>query len=211
MDRIVIDGGVPLRGKVRTSGSKNSTLPLMAAALLADSPSVICGVPDLRDIQTMADVIRSLGATVEFRKHALTVDPAGFSVTEAPYDIVRKMRASVYVMGPMIARLGKAKVSMPGGCAIGPRPIDLHLKGFEALGCTIGFEHGYLLAEVKKPKGAEFNLSGQAGSSVGATCNVLMAAVLAKGKTVIHGAAMEPDVVATWCTRCCSIRARCSR
>jgi UDP-N-acetylglucosamine 1-carboxyvinyltransferase len=195
MDRIVIEGGVSLRGKVRASGSKNSTLPLMAAALLADSPTVIRGVPDLRDIQTMAEVIRSLGATVGFRNHTLTVDPAGFSITEAPYDIVRKMRASVYVMGPMIARLGRAKVSMPGGCAIGPRPIDLHLKGFEALGCRIGFDHGYLLAEAEKPRGAEFNLSGPAGSSVGATCNVLMAAVLAKGKTVIHGAAMEPDVV----------------
>lgn len=194
MQKILVTGGVPLRGHVQVSGSKNATLPLMAAALLAESPSTITNVPDLRDIATMADVLRSLGAEVTFEDHTLTVDPKHFSNTEAPYDMVRKMRASVYVMGPMIARLGRAKVSLPGGCAIGPRPVDLHLKGFEALGATINLEHGYINAEADALRGSEFNLSGAAGSSVGATCNVLMASTLARGTTIIHGAAREPDV-----------------
>ncbi len=195
MDRLVVTGGTPLRGRVRISGSKNSTLPLMAAALLGESPSTIEGVPDLRDIRTMAEVIRSLGADVRFDDSVMSIDPAGFTVNEAPYDIVRKMRASVYVMAPMLARLGVAKVSMPGGCAIGPRPIDLHLKGFEGLGAAVGMEAGNMVLEAKQLRGGEFSLSGAAGSSVGATCNVLMAAVLAEGKTTILGAAMEPDVV----------------
>lgn len=194
MDRIVIEGGCPLRGRVEISGSKNATLPLMAAVLLADSPSTIRNVPDLRDIRTMADVLRSVGAKVDFEDHVLKIDPSGFSIHEAPYDMVRKMRASVYVMGPMLARLGKANVSMPGGCAIGPRPIDLHLKGFEALGARITIEHGNVVAETDGLVGTEFSLSGAAGSSVGATCNVLMTAVLSQGVTVIHGAAREPEV-----------------
>lgn len=194
MDRIVVNGGRRLEGRIRVSGSKNSTLPLMAAALLGESPSVIHGVPDLRDIQTMADVIRSLGAEVRFREGTLRIDPAGFSNTEAPYDMVRKMRASVYVMGPMLARLHEARVSMPGGCAIGPRPIDLHLKGFEGLGANLGIEHGNVVATCDRLVGDTLSLSGAAGSSVGATCNVMMAATLAEGRTVILGAAMEPDV-----------------
>lgn len=194
MDKFVIEGGVPLRGSVWISGSKNATLPLMAAALLAETPSVLYNVPDLRDTRTMADVLRFLGAHVQFEDHVMVIDPRGFRNHEAPYDMVRKMRASVYVMGPMIAKLGRARVSMPGGCAIGPRPIDLHLKGFSALGAKIEIEHGYVVADVEKLRGAEFSLSGAAGSSVGATCNVLMAAVLADGETVIHGAAREPEV-----------------
>ncbi len=166
----------------------------MAAALLADEPSVLYNVPDLRDTQTMASVLRYLGANVEFDDHRMVIDPRGFTNHEAPYDMVRKMRASVYVMGPMLARLGRARVSLPGGCAIGPRPIDLHLKGFSALGAKLDIKHGYVVAEVEKLKGAEFSLSGAAGSSVGATCNVLMAAVLADGETIIHGAAREPEV-----------------
>lgn len=195
MERIIIQGGRRLEGRVSVSGSKNATLPLMAAALLADSPSVITNVPELRDIQTMADVLRSLGAAVSFSANTLTIDPAGFANTEAPYDIVRKMRASIYVMGPMLGRLRRAKVSLPGGCAIGPRPIDLHLKGFEALGARIQLEHGYVIANAESLRGADFNLLGASGSSVGATCNVLMAAVMAEGESVIHGAACEPDVV----------------
>lgn len=195
MDRFVIEGGTPLRGRVSISGSKNATLPLMAAALLADTPTTLHNVPDLRDTQTMAEVLRHLGAEVTFQDHTMVIDPRGFTNHEAPYDMVRKMRASVYVMGPMIARLRRAKVSLPGGCAIGPRPIDLHLKGFSALGAVLDIEHGYVVAEVPDLKGAEFSLSGAAGSSVGATCNVLMAAVLAKGETVIHGAAREPEVL----------------
>jgi UDP-N-acetylglucosamine 1-carboxyvinyltransferase len=195
MDKIVITGGRPLKGTVEVSGSKNATLPLMAAALLAESPTVLRGVPDLRDIQTMVGVIQSLGAHVEFEHGIMRIDPAGFSNTEAPYDMVRKMRASIYVMGPMLARLREAKVSLPGGCAIGPRPVDLHLKGFEYLGTKIDLDAGYVLAKTDRLTGAEFNLSGASGSSVGATCNVLMAASLARGRTIIHGAAREPDVV----------------
>ncbi|MGI8908669.1 MAG: UDP-N-acetylglucosamine 1-carboxyvinyltransferase [Candidatus Sumerlaeaceae bacterium] len=195
MQRIVIEGGVPLRGSISISGSKNATLPLMAAALLGDSPTTLSNVPDLRDVQTMAEVLRSVGAKVEFQDHLMTIDPRGFDNHEATYDIVRKMRASIYVMGPMLARLKRAKVSLPGGCAIGQRPVDLHLKGFEALGAEIGLEYGYVLAQTDGLRGSEFNLSGSSGSSVGATCNVLMAASLAEGTTVIHGAAREPDVL----------------
>jgi UDP-N-acetylglucosamine 1-carboxyvinyltransferase len=195
MDKIVITGGSPLKGTVHVSGSKNATLPLMAAALLAESSTVLRGVPDLRDIQTMVGVLESLGARVDFLDGVMTIDPTAFANTEAPYDMVRKMRASIYVMGPMLARLRQAKVSLPGGCAIGPRPVDLHLKGFEYLGATIDLEGGYVLAHTDRLVGAEFNLSGAAGSSVGATCNVLMAASLARGRTIIHGAAREPDVV----------------
>jgi UDP-N-acetylglucosamine 1-carboxyvinyltransferase len=195
VQRIVIEGGVPLKGSISISGSKNATLPLMAAALLGDSPTTLSNVPDLRDVQTMAEVLRSVGAKVDFSDHTMRIDPAGFNSAEATYDIVRRMRASIYVMGPMLARLNRAKVSLPGGCAIGQRPVDLHLKGFEALGATIGLEYGYVLAETDGLRGAEFNLSGSSGSSVGATCNVVMAATLAEGSTIIHGAAREPDVL----------------
>jgi len=195
MQRIVIDGRVPLKGTISVSGSKNATLPLMAAALLGESPTTLRNVPNLQDVRTMAEVLRSLGAGVEFSDHVMKIDPAGFKETEAPYETVRKMRASIYVMGPMLARLRCAKVSLPGGCAIGSRPVDLHLKGFEHLGADVRLEHGYVIAETSGLVGGEFNLSGATGSSVGATCNVVMAATLAKGTTVIHGAAREPDVV----------------
>jgi UDP-N-acetylglucosamine 1-carboxyvinyltransferase len=195
MQRIVIDGQVPLRGNVSISGSKNATLPLMAAALLGDTPTTLRNVPNLRDVRTMAEVLVSLGADVDFTNNVMRIDPAGFKETEAPYETVRKMRASIYVMGPMLAKLRCAKVSLPGGCAIGSRPIDLHLKGFELLGADVRLEHGYVIAETPGLVGDEFNLSGATGSSVGATCNVVMAACLAKGTTVIHGAAKEPDVV----------------
>lgn len=195
MQRIIIQGGVPLHGSVRISGSKNATLPLMAAALLADTPTRLENVPNLRDVRTMADVLRSLGAKVEFSNNVMDIDPRTFDRVDAPYDMVRKMRASIYVMGPMLAKLKKAEVSLPGGCAIGPRPIDLHLKGFEYLGADIRLEYGNVVAETSGLEGAEFNLSGASGSSVGATCNVVMAACLANGTTILHGAAREPDVV----------------
>lgn len=195
MQRIVVFGGRPLRGRVEISGSKNATLPLMAAALLADTPTTLRNVPNLRDVRMMAEVIRGLGAEVTFEDHVMRIDPRNFTNHEAPYDTVRKMRASIYVMGPMLARLKQARVSMPGGCAIGQRPVDLHLKGFEELGASISLKQGYIVAETEGLQGKEFNLSGASGSSVGATCNVAMAAALAKGQTVIHGAAREPDVV----------------
>lgn len=195
MQRIVINGRVPLKGSISVSGSKNATLPLMAAALLGDSATVLTNVPNLQDVRTMADVLRGLGADVEFSNHRMRIDPSNFTQTEAPYETVRKMRASIYVMGPMVTRLKRAKVSLPGGCAIGSRPVDLHLKGFEYLGAAVRLEHGYVIAETPGLKGSEFNLSGATGSSVGATCNVLMAATLAEGTTTIHGAAREPDVI----------------
>lgn len=194
MDRFLIEGGKPLRGEVVVSGSKNAALPLMVAGLLADGVSTLRNTPDLRDTRTMADVLRELGAEVSFGENTLTIDGSGFDNDEAPYDMVRKMRASIYVLGPMLARLGKARVSLPGGCAIGPRPVDLHLRGFEALGATIRIENGYVIADGSRLQGAEFNLEGPNGSSVGATCNVLMAAVLVPGRTVIRGAAREPGV-----------------
>ncbi len=195
MQRIVIDGRIPLRGTVSTSGSKNATLPLMAAALLGETPTTLHNVPNLQDVRTMAEVLRGLGAEVEFSDNVMRIDPTNFKETVAPYDMVRKMRASIYVMGPMLARLKNATVSLPGGCAIGSRPIDLHLKGFELLGAEVRLEHGNVVSETSGLVGDEFNLSGESGSSVGATCNVVMAATLAKGTTVIHGAAREPDVV----------------
>jgi len=193
--KIIVQGGVRLRGTINISGSKNATLPLMAAALLGETPTTLRNVPDLRDVRTMAGVLRSLGADVDFADNVMTIDPRGFDKHQAPYDMVRKMRASIYVMGPMLARLKKARVSLPGGCAIGPRPVDLHLKGFEYLGATIAMERGDVVADTSGLQGSEFNLSGASGSSVGATCNVVMAATLASGTTVIHGAAREPDVV----------------
>jgi len=195
MQRIVIDGRVALKGTISVSGSKNATLPLMAAALLGESPTTLTNVPNLQDVRTMAEVLRSLGAEVEFSDHVMRIDPRHFKEKEAPYDTVRKMRASIYVMGPMLAKLKMAKVSLPGGCAIGSRPIDLHLKGFEELGADVRLEHGYVIAETSGLRGSEFNLSGATGSSVGATCNVLMAATLAMGTTIIHGSAREPDVI----------------
>ena len=142
MDRIRIEGGHRLSGEIAVSGSKNAALPQMVACLLADGVSTLRNVPDLRDIRTMADVLQFLGATVELEDGRARIDARGFSVFEAPYDMVRKMRASVYVLGPMLARLGQARVSLPGGCAIGPRPIDLHLRGFEALGAKIELTEG---------------------------------------------------------------------
>jgi UDP-N-acetylglucosamine 1-carboxyvinyltransferase len=195
MQRIVIDGQVTLRGSITVSGSKNATLPLMAAALLGETATTLTNVPNLQDVRTMAEVLQSLGAEVDFSNHVMRIDPGKFDQTEAPYETVRKMRASIYVMGPMLARLKRAKVSLPGGCAIGSRPVDLHLKGFEHLGADVRLEHGYVIAETGGLVGDEFNLSGATGSSVGATCNVVMAATLASGTTVLHGAAREPDII----------------
>lgn len=196
MDRFVIEGSARLQGEVAISGSKNASLPIMVGALLADSPSTIHNVPNLRDVQYMMQVLEALGAKVRYDTKTMIIDPSGFSVTELPYDIVRRMRASIYVLGPLLARLGEAKVSLPGGCAIGPRPIDLHLQGLRALGADILLKHGYIIAKRVTLNGGTVILDGPRGSSVGATCNVLMAASLSKGKTVIHGAAKEAEVVA---------------
>jgi UDP-N-acetylglucosamine 1-carboxyvinyltransferase len=196
MDMFQIEGARPLAGSIRISGSKNASLPLLTAALLGDSPTVLEDVPELRDITEMCRLLEHLGATIKRDGNRLTIDPAGFNRDFVPYEIMRKMRASFYAMGPMLGRLGKARVSLPGGCAIGDRPVDLHLRGFKALGAMQVRSAGYVHAKVPgRLRGARFSLLGPCGTSVGATCNVLMAAVLAEGSTVIDDAAREPEVI----------------
>ena len=196
MDSIEIIGGSKLGGEVEIGGAKNAALPIMAAALLAPGRSVIGRVPRLRDIETMLQIFRHLGVRCGWTgPHALEIDAADLQDCAAPYELVRKMRASVLVLGALLGRLGKARVSVPGGCVIGPRPIDLHLKGLEGLSARVGIEHGYVDARADRLRGGEIYLGGRFGSSVGATCNVLLAAVLASGKTTIIGAACEPEVV----------------
>jgi UDP-N-acetylglucosamine 1-carboxyvinyltransferase len=195
MDKYIIEGERSLAGTVRAQGSKNAILPMMPAALLADGPTVLQGVPDITDIHTMSDVLRSLGAVVTFEHETLTIDGSTIDNQTAPYDLVRKMRASISVLGPLIARYCNAKVSLPGGCAFGPRPVDLHLKAMKALGAEIDVEGGYITARAKKLKGARIYLSGPAGPSRGATANLITAACLAEGTTVIEEAAREPETV----------------
>ncbi|MDP8236535.1 MAG: UDP-N-acetylglucosamine 1-carboxyvinyltransferase [Candidatus Erginobacter occultus] len=196
MDNIEIIGGNPLRGEVEVSGAKNAALPIMAAALLAPGKSVINRVPRLRDIETMLQIFRHLGVRCGWTgPHTLEIDAADLSDCAAPYELVRKMRASVLVLGPLLGRLGKARVSIPGGCVIGPRPIDLHLKGLEGLSAQVEIEHGYINARAGNLKGGEIYLGGRFGSSVGATCNCLLAASVAAGTTTIVGAACEPEVI----------------
>ena len=196
MDKFVIEGGTPLRGEIPISGSKNAALPLMAAALLGEGPTVINAVPKLKDIYTFNNVIRVTGAHVEFAEAAnrLTIDPEHVGHLEAPYDLVRKMRASFYMLGALLGRHGKAKVSLPGGCAWGPRPVDLHIKGMRAFGADVRLEGGYVIAEAPEGglPGGTFTLEP---SSVGATVNLLLATVLGSGTSVIKNAAREPDVV----------------
>jgi UDP-N-acetylglucosamine 1-carboxyvinyltransferase len=194
MDRIRIRGGRRLEGRIPVSGAKNATLPLMACALLTDGPLVLTNAPDLADIETMAGLIAQHGLSVEHDKRARTLTLAGRATNlEAPYDLVRKMRASVLVLGPLLARYGRARVSLPGGCAIGTRPVDLHLKGLEAMGATIVVEAGYI--EATAPDGG---LQGARiifpQPSVGATENLLMAAALASGETELINAAREPEI-----------------
>ena len=196
MDKFIIWGGEKLEGEIETSGCKNAVLPILAAALMGDSPSRIVNCPWLKDVDTMVEILEAMGVGVDRSfEGTLVVDPAKLASHEAPYDLVRKMRASIYVLGALLGRFGKAVVSIPGGCVIGPRPIDLHLKGFTELGTTIEQRCGYIYAEAKELVGREIFLGGPAGSSVGATANVLMAAVKAKGRTVISSAACEPEIV----------------
>ncbi len=197
MDKIIITGGEPLKGSVRVSGAKNSALPMMAAALLTEGSSVISNIPRLRDVETMAAILRALGAKVSFSgDNQVSVSPGKLIQPVVPYDLVRTMRASICVLGPLLAKLGRVKVAHPGGCVIGPRPIDLHLKGLRKLGAKIEIEHGYIVAEAKsRLKGSEIYLGGSFGSSVLGTANVMMAATLAEGMTVVEGAACEPEIV----------------
>src|SRR4051794_13533071 len=194
MDRIRIRGGRPLEGRIPISGAKNAALPLMAAGMLSDGPLRLLNAPDLADIATMAGLLRQHGLTVEHDKAARTITLSGAATNlEAPYDIVRKMRASVLVLGPLLARYGQARVSLPGGCAIGTRPVDLHLKGLEAMGATIDLAGGYI--EAKAPAGG---LQGGRilfpSVSVGATENLLLAAALARGESELVNVAREPEI-----------------
>ncbi len=194
MDKFLIRGGRRLEGRVSVAVAKNAVLPILAACLLTDEPCTIRGVPQLEDVATMLRLLTSMGAQVTRRGGTVTITAAGRIDRTAPYDIVRKMRASYYVLGPLLARFGDCRVSLPGGCAIGPRPVDLHLKGIGALGARIAVEHGYIHATGRQLQGSPMVLEGANGPSVGATCNVIMAAALARGETVIEGAAAEPEV-----------------
>jgi UDP-N-acetylglucosamine 1-carboxyvinyltransferase len=194
MDKLVIEGGIRLKGEVMVSGSKNAVLPILAATLLTDEPCVIKNVPNLRDTNTMLKILRSLGKNAEFDKGIVTVSSTKHASFIADYKLVSTMRASFCVLGPILAKLKKAKVSLPGGCIIGVRPVDLHLKGIKSLGADITIESGYVHAKASQLKGNQVYLGGVYGSSVLATDNVMMAATLAKGKTVIESAACEPEV-----------------
>jgi len=192
MDKIIIQGQNPLSGSVKISGAKNAVLPIMTAALMAEGESVITRVPDLRDTRTMIKLMEIVGARCSFKDNNLLIDASTVNNPEAPYDLVKTMRASFYVLGPLLARFGTVKVSLPGGCAWGPRPVDFHLKGLEKLGAKVTLKSGYILAEAKRLKGAKISFEFP---SVGATGNIAMAAATAEGTTVIENAAREPEIV----------------
>lgn len=191
MDKFIIEGGKVLSGKVKVSGAKNASLALMPAALLSAGKNIIHNNPEVNDIFTMIKLLTELGAKTEFKNQTLEIDTSTVNRQVAPYEHVKKMRASVYVLGPLLARFGYAKVSLPGGCAWGPRPINLHLEAMRKLGAEINIEEGYIIAKANKLTGARINFDV---SSVGATGNALMASVLAKGTTTITNAAIEPEI-----------------
>jgi len=191
LDKFIIKGGKTLSGEVKAGGAKNASLALIPAALLASGRMELSNTPELNDVFTMLKLVRHLGVEATFKDELITLDTTGVSVLEAPYEHVKKMRASVYVLGPLLARHGYAKVSLPGGCAWGPRPINLHLEGLKKLGAHIDLVDGYIIAKTKRLKGNRINFDVP---SVGATGNLLMAAVLAKGETILNNAAMEPEI-----------------
>ena len=192
MDKLIVQGGHPLVGRVRVGGAKNAALPLMCACLLTRGRNRLNNVPDLRDVRTMARLLATLGVKADFKNGDLVLDTSRAEGNECPYELVKTMRASVLALGPLVARGGQAKVSLPGGCAIGERPIDQHLKGLTALGAKIELESGYVVASAKRLKGAEITMDLV---TVTGTENLMMTAALAKGATVIKNAAMEPEVV----------------
>lgn len=193
MSKIIVEKSPPLRGTVRISGAKNAVLPIMAASLLSRDKCILEDTPVLNDVEVMSEVLVSLGADVKkISGGKLEINSRNIDNFEAPYDLVRRMRASFLIMGPLLARMGKVRISLPGGCAIGTRPIDLHLKGFNALGADITLGYGYIEARADKLKGSTIYLDFP---SVGATENIMMAAALAEGKTVIENAAEEPEIV----------------
>ncbi len=201
MDKLVIQGGRPLTGTIHVGGSKNTALPLMAAAVLADGPTTLHNMPVLRDVHTFANVLRVVGCSVEYKPDAdpstpdsMVIDASRVDHPEAPYDLVKKMRASFYMLGALLGRCGEARVSLPGGCAWGPRPVDLHIEGMKALGAEVHLEQGDVVARAPggRLKGGHFRFDPV---SVGATINVMLAAVMAEGETVLDNVAAEPDVV----------------
>ncbi len=191
MDALVIQGGRPLSGRVAISGAKNAALPVMAATLLAPGVHRLRNCPQLVDTRTFGKVLEVLGARVAFEGGTCTIDTTNVSNFEAPYELVKTMRASIYVLGPLLARFGAARVSLPGGCAWGPRPVNLHLTGLQALGAALDIEHGYIVGRDVKLRGANFNFDVV---SVGATAQLMMAATLAEGTTVLENVAVEPDI-----------------
>lgn len=195
METLLIERSGPLKGTVEVSGAKNAALPILAACLLTEGPSVIEQAPRVTDVLTMGEILRHLGVEVRWDDGRVHVSPNQYPGWSAPYELVSLMRASVCVLGPLLAKQHRAKVSLPGGCVIGPRPIDLHLRGLEALGAKITIEHGDILAQADRLRGCTVQLAGAFGSSVLATANVLMAATLAEGTTIIEHAACEPEVV----------------
>jgi UDP-N-acetylglucosamine 1-carboxyvinyltransferase len=195
MDLFCIQGGRRLQGTVSVEGSKNSALPAMAAAIMVPGQVVLHRIPILQDVATMGQLLQSLGVRVEYLPgQSLLLNATHLTATTAPYELVRRMRAGICVLGPLLARSGTARVSLPGGCNIGHRPIDLHLKGLAALGAEIRIENGYVVASARRLQGAEIDLLGERGPTVTGTCNILTAAVLAKGQTVLRNAAREPEV-----------------
>jgi len=192
MKTIVIQGGIKLKGEVVISGAKNAALPIIAAGLLCEGRHTIANVPHLADVTTLGKILQKMGITFERQGHDILLDSSGLTNPEAPYDLVRTMRASVLVLGPLVARMGKARVSLPGGCAIGARPINLHLMGLAKLGAAVEIEHGYVVAKAKRLRGAHVYFDTV---TVTGTENILMAAVLAKGETMIENAAREPEVI----------------
>ncbi|MCL2100473.1 MAG: UDP-N-acetylglucosamine 1-carboxyvinyltransferase [Fibromonadales bacterium] len=192
MDSFLVTSKGPLKGAVKISGAKNAVLPVMAAAMLADGVSKIGNAPKLKDMRTMADVLRVTGCRIKESENELSIDASDINHLEAPYELVKTMRASFYVLGPLVAKFGRCRVSLPGGCAWGPRPVDLHLKGLEALGAKINITHGYVEALCNgRLKGNTFSFPI---SSVGATANILMAATLAEGTSVLQNASIEPEI-----------------
>jgi len=195
MTQLIITGGVPLEGMASVSGAKNAALPMMAAAILADAPVELVGVPRLTDVDTMGRLLRQLGVDVARQGDSLVLNTIETRVTQARYALVRRMRAGFCVLGPLLARRGKAVIPLPGGCEIGDRPVDLHLRGLAALGADLRLDRGYVVAAVRQLRGAIIDLCGPHGPTVTGTANVLGAAVLARGRTVIRGAACEPEIV----------------
>lgn len=187
-----IEGGAPLKGTVRVSGSKNATLPIMAGSLLATKEITLKNVPHLKDVDTMIQVLKWIGVKVRFEKNTMTINAADVNRCEAPFELMTQMRASIYVMGPLLARFGEVRAALPGGCAIGSRPVNYHLNGLREMGAEINLDHGYIHAKCSKLRGARVYLDFP---SVGATCNLMMAAALAEGQTVIENAAQEPHIV----------------